>query len=57
MSENTSIQKDYTISLELKHRIRFTKDAFSGANRMLAQLLETNGHAKVLVFLEQAVAV
>ncbi len=57
MSNSNSIEKDYTISLELKHRIRFTKDAFSGANRMLAQLLETNGHAKVLVFLEQAVAV
>jgi len=56
-NSNHSIEKDYTISLELKHRIRFTKDAFSGANRLLAQLLETNGHAKVLVFLEQAVAV
>ncbi len=52
-----SIEKDYTISLNLKHRIRFTRDAFAGANRMLASLLETNGHAKVLVFLEQAVAV
>lgn len=50
-------EHDYTISLDIKHRIRFTRDAFSPANRMLATLLESNGYAKVLVFLEQAVAV
>ena len=50
-------EHDYTISLDIKHRIRFTRDAFQPANRMLASLLESNGHAKVLVFLEQAVAV
>lgn len=47
---------DYQISLSFTHRIRFTRDAFSPANRMLATLLQTNGRAKVLVFLEDAVA-
>lgn len=54
--------KDYTISLEIKHRIRFTRGAFDGGNRMLAGLLQ-GGEAdrgrvvKVLVYLEQAVAI
>ncbi len=53
---------DYTISLEIQHRIRFTRGAFEGGNRMLAGLLQTDQTggsrvAKVLVFLEQAVAV
>jgi len=53
---------DYTISLEIQHRIRFTRGAFESGNRMLAGLLQndqTGGSrvAKVLVFLEQAVAV
>lgn len=53
---------DYTISLEIQHRIRFTRDAFEGGNRMLAGLLQTDQTGgsrvvKVLVFLEQAVAV
>jgi 3-dehydroquinate synthase len=53
---------DYTISLNIKHRIRFTRGAFESGNRMLAGLLQSerpnaNRSAKVLVFLEQAVAV
>ncbi len=47
---------DYTISLNYQHRIRFTRDAFAEGNRMLARLVQTNGHAKLLVFLEDAVA-
>ncbi len=53
---------DYTISLHIKHRIRFTRGAFDVGNRMLAGLLQSErgggkSSAKVLVFLEQAVAV
>ncbi len=48
--------QDFTISLNFTHRVRFTRGAFTPANRMLAELLQTNGHAKVLVFLEDAVA-
>ena len=49
---------DYTISLEIQHRIRFTRGAFERGNGILAELLESDGVkvAKVLVFLEQAVA-
>ncbi len=57
MAMNERVEKDYTISLNIKHRIRFSRDVFNEANRLLASLLESNGHAKVLVFLEQAVAV
>lgn len=52
----TMTEHDYTISLNYQHRIRFTRDAFTEGNRMLARLLQTNGHAKVLIFLEDAVA-
>ncbi len=50
--------KDYTISLNIQHRIRFTRDAFSGDNRMLEKLLTDEGGrvSKVLVFIEHAVA-
>lgn len=56
---------DYTISVKVQHRIRFTRGAFEGGNRMLAGLLQDDhGQGsrspktpKVLVFLEQAVAV
>ncbi len=54
---NERVEKDYTISLNIKHRIRFSRDVFNEANRLLASLLESNGKAKILVFLEQAVAV
>ncbi|WP_018969020.1 3-dehydroquinate synthase [Rubritalea marina] len=49
-------ERNFKITLEYEHRIRFTRDVFAEGNRMLARLLQTNGHAKVLVFLEQAVA-
>lgn len=48
--------KDYTITLNFEHRIRFTKGAFSKNNTVLSELLETNGKAKVLVFIEKEVA-
>ncbi len=48
--------KDFEIRLNLKHRVRFTRDAFAGSNRLLDGLLETNGNAKILVFLDRAVA-
>ena len=49
-------ERNFKITLEYEHKIRFTRDVFSEGNRMLARLLQTNGHAKVLVFLEEAVA-
>lgn len=50
---------DYTISLNIQHRVRFTRGAFGSQNRMLADTLKgADGKvAKVLVFLEKAVAV
>ncbi len=54
---NESTDNDFTVEVKVKHRIRFTRDVFAPANRLLATLLESRGHAKVLVFLEQAVAV
>ena len=48
--------KDFDIRTNTAHRIRFTRDAFSVDNRMLINLLETNGHAKVLVFIDGGVA-
>jgi len=46
---------NFTISLNIKHRIRFTRGAFAFDNDMLSELLDNNGHTKVLVFLEKAV--
>ena len=54
---NQSTENDFTVEVKIKHRIRFTREVFAPANRLLATLLESNGNAKVLVFLEQAVAV
>ena len=48
--------KDYDIRITSKHRVRFTRDAFDLDNRMLIDLLETNGQAKVLTFIDQGVA-
>lgn len=48
--------KDYDIHITSKHRVRFTRDAFDVDNRMLTDLLETNGQAKVLAFVDQGVA-
>lgn len=47
--------KDYDIHITSKHRVRFTRDAFCVDNRLLIDLLETNGQAKVLAFLDQGV--
>ncbi|MGJ8657881.1 MAG: 3-dehydroquinate synthase [Akkermansiaceae bacterium] len=49
---------DYTISLKIQHRIRFTRGAFEVQNRLLADTLQSDEGkvAKVLVFLEKAVA-
>jgi len=44
---------DYNIKLEFKHKIRFTKGSFLAENSLIADTLETNGHAKVLVFAEE----
>ena len=48
--------KDYDIRITSKHRIRFTRDAFDLDNRLLIDLLATNGQAKVLTFIDQGVA-
>jgi len=48
--------KDLDIRINNTHRIRFTRSAFMVDNRMLIDLLETNGHAKVLVFIDSGVA-
>jgi len=48
--------QDYSIKLDFKHRVRFTKNVFQQDNGVLRDLLESNGHAKVLVFLEKAVS-
>lgn len=45
--------EDFDISVRFRHRIRFTRNAFQPENRVLAELLETSGTAKVLVFVEQ----
>lgn len=47
--------KDFSISLDFTHKIRFTKEAFQVGNQTLSDLLITNGHAKVIVFIEKAV--
>ena len=48
--------KDYTIKLDLKHRIRFSKNVFSKENSVLRDVLQTNGHARILICVEDAVA-
>ena len=45
--------KDYDIRITSKHRVRFTRNAFNLDNRLLIDLLETNGQAKVLTFIDQ----
>jgi len=44
--------EDFNITVSFQHRIRFTRGAFSAGNRMVAELLETRGRSKVLVFIE-----
>ena len=44
--------EDFDIQVSFRHRIRFTRGAFSLGNDLLSELLETRGHSKVLVFIE-----
>lgn len=46
---------DFTIHLSVPHRIRFTRNAFAKGNETLWKVLETNGAAKVLVFIEDTI--
>lgn len=48
--------EDFTITLSIPHRIRFTRNAFCPENSAVWDVLETRGQAKVLIFLEEAVA-
>lgn len=48
--------KNFDIRIRSTHRIRFTREAFAQDNRLLIDLLETNGHAKVLAFIDRGVA-
>ena len=48
--------EDFTIKLSIPHRVRFTRDAFSPGNSVLWELMQTNGQARILVFIEEAVA-
>jgi len=47
--------KDFDIRVNSTHRIRFTREAFEPENRMLIDLLTTNGQAKVIAFLDRGV--
>ena len=44
--------EDFHISVSFQHRVRFTRGAFTPENRLVAELLETRGRSKVLVFVE-----
>ena len=44
--------EDFDIQVSFRHRIRFTRGAFSPGNSLLSGILETRGHSKVLVFVE-----
>jgi 3-dehydroquinate synthase len=44
--------EDFDIQVSFRHRIRFTRGAFSPGNKLLSDLLETRGNSKVLVFVE-----
>ena len=48
--------KDFDIRINTPHRIRFTRDAFTHENRLLVDLLKTNGQAKVIAFIDSGVA-
>ncbi len=47
---------DFQIPVTFKHRIVFTRDAFSSRNSELAKILSEGGGRRVLVFLEENVA-
>jgi 3-dehydroquinate synthase len=44
--------EDFNITVSFQHRVRFTRRAFAPDNRLMADLLETRGRSKVLVFVE-----
>ena len=44
--------EDFNITVSFQHRVRFSRGAFAPGNRLMADLLETRGHSKVLVFVE-----
>ena len=48
--------KDFDIRINTPHRIRFTRGAFAHENRLLVDLLQTNGQAKVIAFIDSGVA-
>ncbi|MDC0088235.1 3-dehydroquinate synthase [Akkermansiaceae bacterium] len=48
--------QDFQIKLNATHRVRFTRDAFKLNNRLLADILETKGHSKIIVFIDRGVA-
>lgn len=47
---------DFEIPVTFKHRVIFTREAFSPGNRILGDVLTEGGGRRVLVFLEAAVA-
>ncbi len=47
---------DFDIPVTFKHRVIFTRDVFSKKNAELAEVLAEGGGRRVLVFLEEAVA-
>jgi 3-dehydroquinate synthase len=46
--------EDFNITVSFQHRVRFTRGAFAPGNRLMADLLETRGRSKVLVFVENS---
>ncbi|MEO8614451.1 MAG: 3-dehydroquinate synthase [Luteolibacter sp.] len=47
---------DFQIPITFKHRIVFTRDAFSPENTHLSQILDEGGGRRAMVFLEESVA-
>lgn len=47
--------EDFDIQVSFRHRIRFTREAFSSGNPLLSELLETQGRSKALVFIENGI--
>lgn len=47
---------DFQIPVTFKHRIVFTRDAFSPENQILAEILAEGGGRRAMVFLEETVA-
>ncbi len=47
---------DFQIPVTFKHRIVFTRDAFSSGNHALAEILSEGGGRRAMVFIEETVA-